>query len=154
MDHTDLRGVYSGFKSRIRRSPLSFISISLSQQKQLFLILDSDGRKGLANSKTDLRYQPLKPRWIPWQIDSPKAQATDKPKAHAVTLKKGVHPKTKVKLGKAKKKTDGAVPDITSCKLQDETVAGRVSEIVDSSASVKNADKRESAAAAKVHADK
>ncbi|GKD35487.1 DNA/RNA-binding protein Alba-like protein, partial [Tanacetum coccineum] len=83
-----------------------------------------------------------------------KNEQPDKPKAHAVTLKKGVHPKTKVKLGKAKKKTDGAVPDIASCKLQDETVVGRVSEIVNSSASVKNADKRESAAAAKVHADK
>ncbi|GKA67092.1 RNA-directed DNA polymerase, partial [Tanacetum coccineum] len=55
-----------------------------------------------------------------------KNEQPDKPKAHAVTLKTGVTLKTKVKLGKAKKKTDGAVPDIASCKLQDETVVGVV----------------------------
>ncbi|PWA78064.1 DNA/RNA-binding protein Alba-like protein [Artemisia annua] len=77
------------------------------------------------------------------EIVMAKNEQFEKPKAHSVALKKGVHPKTKVKLGKAKKKSEVAVPDISACKLQDETVV--------SSASVKNADKKESAAAAEVN---
>ncbi|XP_071732533.1 uncharacterized protein [Rutidosis leptorrhynchoides] len=67
------------------------------------------------------------------EIVMAKNEASDKPKANSIKLKKkSAQLKTKVRSRKSKKKTDGTTPDITVRNLQGETVKSKnIVEIAD-----------------------